>query len=233
MTIAIMQPYIFPYVGYFHLIMAVEKFIFYDDVDFIKRGWINRNRILLDGKEYLFSVPCIKPTYKKKICDIKVDLNSPEIQKLLKTFYHAYSKAPFFSVIYPLLLKVFHPRLTSISALSIDSIKMVMDYLEVKKVFKVSSMQGYNNIDMDKANRLIDITKQEGESVYINPKGGDSLYDKPYFKEQNIDLVFLQPEFTEYKQNTSGFVAGLSIIDVLMHCDKEQVLKILANYNLK
>ncbi|MBU2878006.1 WbqC family protein [Aliiglaciecola lipolytica] len=233
MTVAIMQPYIFPYVGYFQLIMAVDKFIFYDDVDFIKRGWINRNRILLGENEYLFTIPCVKPTYKKKICNIKVNHDCTDTEKLLKTLYHAYSKAPFFKDVYPLLEEQFTNYSQSISTLAVQSIKMVIDYLGIEKDFKLSSEQHYCNNHLNKADRLIDITKKEGEVIYINPKGGEALYDKPYFDAQGVELIFLQSVLPKYSQSSPHFVAGLSIIDVLMNCDKEQVFNMLDNYQLR
>lgn len=88
-----MQPYLFPYLGYFQLIQAVDKFILLDDVNFIKRGWVNRNRILVNGKDHLFSLPLQRASQFKKINDLKLADYPGWRNRFFKTLTHAYRQA--------------------------------------------------------------------------------------------------------------------------------------------
>ena len=143
--IAIMQPYIFPYIGYFQLVYATDVFVFYDDVNFINRGWINRNRILLNGKEQLFTIPCKDASQNKLIKDIEVLHDPKSMQKTLATIQAAYKKAPFFADVYPLMENIFGVQYEiSISQLAIDSVISVCDYLGVIRKFKISSEEYHN-----------------------------------------------------------------------------------------
>ena len=103
MKIAIMQPYFFPYLGYWQLMNIVDKFVIYDDVNYIKRGWINRNRILVEGKPFYIHVPVMKASQNKIINEMEVFVDSSLRKKELKTIELAYKKAPFFDSVYPLI----------------------------------------------------------------------------------------------------------------------------------
>jgi WbqC-like protein len=259
MSIAIMQPYVFPYIGYFQLIYATDVFVFYDDVNFINRGWINRNRILVNGKDQLFTIPCKDASQNKLIKDVELADDPKSMQKLLATIQMAYNKAPYFNDVYPVVEntltaqnKTFlsfdnptspFPSLTypvkylqkdaSISGLAISSVTNICDYLGLKRVFKISSEE-YENRELKKADRLIDICHIEKMAHYINPSGGKEIYTKEYFKLNNIDLGFLVPRPVDYVQFKNAFVPWLSVIDVLMFNSKEDINnKILPAYNLE
>jgi hypothetical protein len=232
MKLAIMQPYIFPYIGYFQLVYSVDKFVFYDDVQFIKKGWINRNRILLQGKEYLLTIPLKEASQNKLICEIEVSWGNKELFKVLQSIEHAYKKAPFFNDIIPLVKEVFTSGKKSIAALSSYSVEVVASYLNISKEFKASSDQLYNNTGYERAERLIDICKQENADEYINAIGGQTLYNKDYFLQKGIHLNFLQPTFTPYNQFSEAFVPGLSIVDVLMFNEKAKVKELLSTFEL-
>ncbi len=131
MKIAIMQPYLFPYLGYFQLINTVDKFVIYDDVNFIKRGWITRNKILLNGNPHLFSVPCMKLSQNKFINEIVLGLNDKVLNKLMDTFRHAYKKAPMFADIYELLEAAFIYEDMNLANFLTNTIRLVCNYLEV------------------------------------------------------------------------------------------------------
>lgn len=232
MKVAIMQPYVFPYLGYFQLIHSVDTFIFYDDVNFIKRGWVNRNRILVNGNEYLFTVPCIKPSQNRWINETLVDYQNPELKKASTTFHQSYKKAPNYEVIAPLFDSFFSPQLADIASLAIHSVISVCEYLDIKKDFKVSSEQNYANNSLERADRLIDITKKEGSHQYVNAIGGMEIYNKEYFQSKGVSLQFLKPKLKTYKQATSTFVAGLSIVDLLMYLPKDEVMSHISDYDL-
>lgn len=232
MRLAVMQPYIFPYIGYFQMIQAVDLFVFYDDVNFIKRGWINRNRILIQGAPHLITVPCKSVSLNKLINEIEVDYENKGVFKAIRSIDQAYKKAPHYSSVMPLVNKVFKNSGPRISDLAASSIKEVCAYLGLKKEFKVSSEEGYDR-SLNRADRLIDICKKEGASEYVNAAGGMELYSKPYFQNLGVDLYFINPELRHYKQFKNEFVSGLSIIDVLMFNSVEHIREqLLTAYTL-
>ncbi|MFG6687621.1 WbqC family protein [Mariniflexile sp. HNIBRBA6329] len=235
MTLGIMQPYIFPYIGYFQLINAVDTFVFYDDVNFIKGGWINRNRILVNNKDFMFTISLknmssfslIKETL---ICEKKFQKNN---LKFLKTIEQSYKNAPYFETIFPLLYNfLITTKALTISELAMNSIVLVSGYLNLKTKFKTSSLDFNKTKGLDKAERIIAISKIEKAIHYINPIGGEMLYNKKQFVAEGIEISFLKSKPITYQQFNNQFTPWLSIIDVLMFNSKEQVLDILNEYNL-
>ena len=232
MKTAIMQPYIFPYIGYFQLIRDVDNFVFYDDVNFIKQGWINRNKLLISGKENYFTIPISQASSFKQINEIEV--HSQIFAKWEKKFFRSteqsYKKAPFFKDVYSLLHDVFNKQ-ENISALAIESIIKVLDYLDIRRKIYISSKNFPETKELDRGDRIISITKKLKSNRYVNLSGGKKLYNKEDFSARSITLEFLEPEFTAYEQGIEGFLPGLSIIDVLMHNDPAEVKKMLDNYS--
>ena len=217
MKLAVMQPYVFPYIGYFQLIHAVDAFVFYDDVNYIKGGWINRNRILMNGKDFFLTVPCQKASPNRQIKEILFDRNRPEFQNLQKNIHQAYRKAPYFETIYPIIEAVLNSPVDTISELAIQSVLQVSGYLKLDTKFKVSSSDFAETKGMNRTDRLIEICRREGANHYINALGGKELYDKAYFKNAGIELSFIQTDPNiRYQQGKNDFVPWLSIIDVLM-----------------
>jgi WbqC-like protein family len=235
MKIAIMQPYIFPYIGYFQLIYAVDKFIVYDDVNFIKQGWVNRNNILLDGQPYLFSIPVENITSYKKINETKISssLYDRWLNKFSKTLLSAYKKAPYFENIYPRIIEVLEKGKggTSIASLCKRGVAMVTELLEMD-VDIVDSSEKYQNGHLSSYERVIDICRQESGATYINAIGGKELYSKETFKENGIDLFFLKSNDVIYSQFAHEFIPHLSIIDVLMFNPTKAIKQHLQNFNL-
>ena len=232
MKLAIMQPYFFPFIGYWQLIHAVDIFVIYDDVSYIKRGWINRNRILLNNEPYLFSISCKKSSQNKLINEIELALDSRLQNKLFKTFEHAYIKAPFYKEIACFLKELFGYKDDNLSNFLTNLIQQICYYLNISTTILKSSDKYHCNKGMDKADRLIDITKNEGADYYINPIGGQSLYDKQYFFKKGICLSYLVPNIVKYRQFSDKFTPNLSIIDVLMFNSKKDVFKMLNDYSL-
>ena len=232
MKLAIMQPYIFPYIGYFQLINTVDKFVFYDDVNYIKRGWINRNKLLINQEEKLFTIPVLKASQNKLINEIEIEIDEKWLQKFNTTLEQNYKKAPFFDSTYQLIQDIFSTNHKSIADLAIDSIIKISNHLELTTVFEKSSFNYSDSKGLEKANRLINITKKNEATTYINPAGGKELYDKAYFKTAGVELLFIQNEITEYDQKIADFIGGLSIIDVLMFNSKKEIQNLLTNYQL-
>lgn len=235
MKLAIMQPYLFPYIGYFQLINAVDKFIFYDDVNYIKKGWINRNRILVNHKDYLFTLPLKSPSQNKLINQTEI-YQSEYIswrKKYFNTIELSYKKAPYFEQVFDLIQNcIKENELYNISDIAINSIINVCSFLGLKSKFEISSKLFADNKDLKKAKRLIDICKKNYAKIYINPLGGKRLYSKEDFKKEGIDLFFIKTKDIVYKQFENEFVANLSIIDVMMFNSKEEVTKMLNEYQL-
>ncbi|MEK7432690.1 MAG: WbqC family protein [Cyanobacteriota bacterium] len=225
MKIAIMQPYLFPYIGYFQLINSVDKFIFFDDVNFIKKGWINRNNLLLNNDSFLFTIPLIKPSQNKLINETYIlDENAWKIN-LLKTIKTSYQKAPFFEIIFPVLENTFNSKMGKISDLAILSILTVCKYLNIEKKFDSSSK--YNNKELKAQERIIDLCLINKATEYINPIGGINLYNKNDFKKNEIELYFIKTKEIKYIQFNKNFIPNLSIIDLLMFVEKSEIRKLL------
>ncbi|WRQ32525.1 WbqC family protein [Bacteroidales bacterium MB20-C3-3] len=230
--LAIMQPYIFPYVGYFNLIEASDKFIFYDDTNYINKGWINRNRILMNNSDLLFTIPLEKASQNRQINDIKPIIESGYTKKFFSRIEHSYKKAPYYSDTLEVLNSVFASKCDSIADLAINSVVSVFSYLGKDIRYTKSSLLSPPTIGMEKSDRLIQITKNLNYDKYINSIGGQDLYDKVYFNDRNIKLDFIRPELVEYKQFGDTFVPWLSVIDILMFNDKQSVKKMFNSYSI-
>lgn len=231
-SIAIMQPYLFPYIGYFQLIKEVDLFVFYDDVDFITRGWINRNKININGCAKYFTIPCKNASQNKLISQIEHALSEKEKRKLLRKIELSYKKAPFFEEIFKLYTQVLNTKSIFISDMAISSIEKSTEYLGLNTRF-IKSSEKYNNKSCAAADRLIDICNKEKVNNYVNAIGGRELYSKEYFAQNGIELRFLLPEKISYKQFDQGFVPWLSILDVMMFNSPEQVKNnLLSSYRL-
>ncbi len=233
MKLAIMQPYFFPYIGYFQLIANVEKFIFYDDVNYIKQGWINKNNFLISKKAHPFSVPLANQSSFKLISETEINqqLYKKWKVKFLRSIEQSYNKAPYFNEVFHIITKVFEQEYLTISELAIGSIKAMCNYLEIDTQLAVSS-QCSNYVNLSGKDRVIAICKQEGASVYINPVGGQELYDKKVFANAGLELFFLKAKIRKYDQNQLEFVPGLSILDVIMFNGKRTKNDFLTDFEL-
>ena len=233
MAVAIMQPYFFPYLGYFQLVQAADHFVLYDDVMFIKKGWINRNRILMQGNDFMFTIPLEKQSQNKTIRESTVAWNADFPAKFLVQLRSAYKKAPHVDAVMALIEGVLAEKPISLADLAGNSIQATWNYLGLEKEFYFSSSLAVS-ADYGRAERLMEITKLFGESVYINAANGKSLYDKPSFAQVGVDLQFIQSELPVYPQGTHpDFLPGLSMIDVLMWNDRVQVREMLTHYTLE
>lgn len=226
-----MQPYFFPYIGYFQLIRAADVFVFYDDVSFIKRGWINRNRILINGEAHYLTIPCKKISQNTLIKNIQHDLDSRLKEKLLKKIALAYRNAPYFKPVYHLFKKVMMAATDSISELAVLSVTETAGYLGMETTFLLSS-ENFDNRELTGSYRIMDMCKRENASLYVNPTGGKELYRNSDFTREGIRLRFLHPGITPYRQFDHAFVPALSIIDVMMFNSRENVAKMLQDYEL-
>jgi hypothetical protein len=217
--IAIMQPYFLPYLGYFQLIKAVDEFVIYDNIQFTKRGWIHRNRILQNGQPVYISLPLKKDSdYLNVNQRTLADNYEQQKSKILAKLKGNYAKARNFEKIYNLILDILNYRSSNLFDFILNSIKVICDYLQITTpLIKSSNIEiDHNLISTDK---VLEICKRLDADIYINPVGGKQLYDKADFKDKNIELIFHNFKVKEYDQIQSPFLSHLSIIDTLMFCD--------------
>lgn len=232
MNLAIMQPYFFPYLGYFQLISVSDTFVFYDDVQFIKGGWINRNRVLMNQSIVFINAIGEAVSPNKNINDIYLSSSLKWKDKLLKTIFFSYKKSSFFEEIYPFVEQLVGQDLDKLSDYNINALKEISRKLELKTRFLTSSVD-LNNDHLNREARVIDICKYLGANQYINPYNGIGIYDKETFGKEHIDLKFIKMNGNlEYRQFDVPFVPNLSIIDVLMFNGFQGTREFLTKYSL-
>lgn len=231
MKIAIMQPYLFPYLGYFQLLNYVDKFVILDDVNFTKGGWINRNRIIVNGEEFMFTVPIKDVSQNKLINECEISYDEDWSSRLVKTFEHSYRNSDYFLEGIRIAKAVFLLGINDLSEFLRNSITLITDYLEINTEMIISSSI-YNNKHLKAQSRIIDICKREGADEYVNLPGGDRLYKREDFSKENINLRFIITGDIIYNQDSNLFFPNMSVIDVLMNCSRETVGGYLSKFNL-
>ena len=214
MKLAIMQPYFLPYIGYFQLIAAVDQFIVYDNIKYTKKGWINRNRLLLHGTDTIFSLPLKKDSDSLHVVDREL-AGDFDRSKLLNQFKGAYSRAPQFELTYPVLERIVRHEDDNLFHYIHHSIVRLCEHLGVNTEIRISS-----EIDIDPdlkgQDKVLALCKAVSADTYINTIGGVELYAKDDFRNHGIDLQFIKARKFEYEQFGAAFVPWLSILDVLM-----------------
>lgn len=209
-----MQPYFFPYIGYFQLIAAVDMFIVYDNIKYTKKGWINRNRMLQNGKDVIFSLPLKSDSDFLDVCEreLAADFNR---DKLLNQFHEAYRRAPYFAQTFPLVEQIIRYEDTNLFRFLHHSIARTCEHLGISTEIMISSSIAINH-DLKNQDKVLALCAAVGASTYVNPIGGMELYSKEAFRENGVELKFIQSLPFEYAQLGDAFVPWLSIIDVMM-----------------
>jgi hypothetical protein len=232
MKLAIMQPYFMPYIGYFQLINSVDKFVIYDNIQYTKKGWINRNRILANGKDQLITLPIKKDSDYLNVVERELSESwGKDKSKILNVIKSSYSKAPYFQETFELISKCLNNPEINLFRFIYDSIILINDYLEIKTPIVISSTIDVNHA-LKSQDKILSLCKEQNADIYINSIGGVELYDKEIFKQNNIELNFIKSNPIKYKQLNNEFVSWLSIIDIMMFNSKEQVKEYLNSYTL-
>lgn len=232
MKLAIMQPYFFPYLGYWQLIQAVDRFVIYDDVNYIKGGWINRNRILIQGEPAYITVPVQGASPNKRICDVDISAAPHHWEeKLIWSLEQNYRRAPNFASVFPIIRRIISQRSRNLAEYLAGAIAEMACVLGVDTDI-VPSSRRYGNAHLRGVDRVVDICRKECASTYVNAVGGRALYDQLRFAAEGVELQFLSMRATPYPQRCASFVAGLSIIDALMELGVEQTRARLVDYEL-
>ncbi len=227
-----MQAYIFPYIGYFQLINSVDEFIIYDNIQYTKKGWINRNRILSNGKDKLITVPLKKDSDYLNIFDRELSSNwGNDRKKLLNIIRESYRKALFFDDVYPLIERSLLYEENNLFKFIVNTLEVINGYLGIKTPIVTSSTIEIDHTLTSKE-KVIALCKERGADVYVNPIGGVELYSKEAFKNEDLELFFIKSDNIVYEQFKNDFIPWLSIIDVMMFNSKEEINKYLNSYSL-
>lgn len=229
---AIMQPYFLPYIGYWQLLRNVDVFVVYDDIQFTKKSWINKNRFLLNTNPAAFSLPLKKASDYLDVREREIsDSFESDRIKLLRRMEGSYSKAPFFTEGFELLSEVLlHPERNLFSFI-LNSIEAVQNRLSIKTEVVVSSTLEVPRT-LTGQDRVIATCKKLGAEEYINPIGGVELYSKQAFEDMGVALFFQKVHPFAYSQFGHDFVPNLSIVDVIMFLGIERTKAIMSDMDL-
>lgn len=227
-----MQPYFMPYIGYFQLISSVDEFIIYDNIQYTKKGWINRNRISVNGKDQFITIPIKKDSDYLDVSERMISDNwGKEKYKILNIIKSFYGKAPNFKEAYGVIEDCLNIEEENLFNFIYETILIINNFLDIKTKIIISS-----DIDIDhnlrSKNKVIEICKNRNAEIYVNSIGGISLYDKEEFKDNGIILNFIKSNPIKYQQSNSEFIPWLSIVDVMMFNSKEKIKEYLKEYTL-
>ena len=232
MKIGIMQPYFFPYLGYFSLIKYTDKWVVFDKIQYIRHGWGNRNRVLkpTEGWQYII-VPLQKHSRNTLIKDIVIKENTDWKARITKQLEHYKKKAPNYRQVVEVLKSCFTLKTNSLTYLNTHLLKKTCEYIGIHFNYEIFSEMNLaiGNVN-DPGEWALRISEAVGAEEYINPPGGEKIFDRRKFEEVNIKLKFLKVNLTEYNQRRSTFEPGLSIVDVMMFNSQEEIKNMLDNY---
>lgn len=233
MKVAIMQPYFLAYIGYYQLIQSVDKFVIYDNIEFTKKGWFNRNRILLNGKDKLFTIPLKSDSDYLPVNERYVaDSYNKERHKIIQWIKNSYKKAPFYQENIQFIENLFNQNNRNLFEFIYFSVNQVCDLLQIEtNIIKSSKLEIDHSLKSE--DKVIALCNCLNADMYINAIGGKELYSKDRFKQNNIDLKFIRTRKIEYKQFSYEFLPWLSIIDVLMFNGVEKTKNMLYDYDLE
>ena len=226
-----MQPYFFPYLGYFQLINAVDSFIIYDNIKYVKGSWINRNRLMNNGNISYFTVPIKKASDSLNISQREVAYGR-EYDRFRNNFqsrlYEGYKNTNNYGDVFSIIEECLNYKSQNLFDFIYFSLKQVLKILNIKTNIIISSKLDINQ-DLKSHHKIIAICNYFKCSEYYNVIAGSHLYDKNIFKSNSINLNFVKMDNVHYNRGNEPFVEDLSIIDFLMH-NNQDVRNILQKY---
>lgn len=232
MKLAIMQPYFYPYIGYFQLMNFADVFVVYDDIQYVKQSWINRNRILVNGAPSYISVPLKKDSDYLDVRERSLAVTwEKDRLKLIQKLKGVYSKAPFFKENFEPLKQAITNGETNLFKFLFENLLVVKKLLNIQTKLVVSSEIGEFTA-LQSQDKVMAICEALGATSYLNPIGGVDLYDKNEFARNGVELCFLKSRPFEYAQYGKPFQPFLSIIDVLMFNSCSRVQAMLSDYEI-
>jgi hypothetical protein len=230
MTVAIFQPYFLPYIGYWQLLAMVDCFVVYDNIEYTKKGWINRNRFLQGGADAYFTVPIKKASDFLTVAERQL-ADDFDRDKLLRALAASYRKAPQFDLVYPLVERIVRAPLGNLFAYVHHSLVEVARFLEIATPLVLSSTMAIDHT-LKSEQKVLAICQALGADRYLNPIAGQALYSQAAFAAVSIRLDFVQPRPIVYPQFGGPFVPNLSILDVLMFNAKPAVRAMLSEVDV-
>lgn len=225
-----MQPYFLPYIGYWQLLAAVDRFVVYDNIQYTKKGWINRNRFLRNGTDAFFTIPLKRDSDYLNVAD-RVIADDFDPATILNPWASAYRKAPCFGAVFPLLESIVTAAPRNLFEYLLHSLTATADYLEIRTPIVVSSTLPVDQ-GLRGEQKVIALCTALGADRYINFIGGRELYSTATFAASGLDLKFIQSRPVAYPQFDQPFVPALSIVDVLMFNSKDAVRRMVGDYDL-
>jgi hypothetical protein len=235
MKLAIMQPYFFPYLGYYALIKATEKWVVFDTAQYIRKGWVNRNRICSPAKEKIayITVPVVKAPRETMLKDATIDVRQNWEERILGQLAYYRKKAPFYNRVIDVVKEVLFCKKNKISELNVFALKTTCEYLEIPFDYSIFSEDTMNINSVNAPDEWsLEISKNMKATSYYNPPGGVSFFDKSKFQVARIDLEFLSINLNAYECIENPFIPGLSIIDVMMFNNIKEINSMLNDYEL-
>lgn len=230
MKVALMQPYFFPYIGYFQLIHSVDEFVIFDQAQHIRRSWITRNRILNAHKETVYiNVPVCKAPRETKIKDIIINNELNWQEKIIQQLNY-YKDAPNYSHVLEFVKECLRKEYTKLSQLNTCLLRKTCKLLNIETNITVLS-ESFPSIDeADDADEWgIIVSKALNATTYINAIGGKEFYNTQKYNEEGLEIKFVNPMLEPYKQFNHEFISGLSIIDVLMFNNIDHIIEMIEN----
>ncbi len=254
MRLAAKQPYFMPYIGFFQEINAVDRFVLYDNIAFIKQGWVNRNRIALRGQhEFSIMVPLRNQSSNRTIAETVIDNTRPWQNKMLKMLAMNYGNSQYFNETFPVLEEIMSTRYRTIAELNDDSIIRICRHLcidteivrdEGRYPDLEERLARFDGVDYSefpefeelrtprKVIRIIELLRAEGCNHYMDSAGAAKLYFKDEFRHYGIELSFIRTNPISYPHISQEFIPNLSIIDLLMQAGRDATIKLLDEYTI-
>ena len=227
-----MQPYFFPYIGYFSLIKNTDHFVFFDTPQYIRKGWINRNRIIAGGgKDVYITVPVERAPRDTAIKNIKINNNEKWQEKIRGQLSIYKKRAPYYQDVMAVVEDVINLESDLVSELAIKSVVCSCEYLQIPMKYDIYSQMEHSIEDVKEPDEwALYITQQMQYDTYVNPPGGKSFFHREKYEKMGIELQFLTQELQKYNQRTNKFIEGLSILDVMMFCSPNEIESMMEKY---
>lgn len=220
-----MQPYFLPYIGYWQLMATVDRFVVYDNIQYTKKGWINRNRFLRDGSDAYFTVPLKKASDYLNVSEREL-ADDFDRDKLLRSLAGSYRRAPHFDTVFPVVERIVQAPMMNLFAFLQNGLAEMAGFLEIRTPMVASSTLDIDHT-LHSANKVLALCRAMAADRYLNPIGGQALYSQAAFAAHSIRLEFLRTRPIEYSQGSGAFVPNLSIVDVLMFNSRDTVRAML------
>lgn len=235
--VGIMQPYFMPYIGYISLLKHCEIFILFDTVQFIRHGWIERNRMLKQNNNWLYiKVPLIKVNSQKTLIkECLIDNQQDWKLKILHQIKHYKNIAPNYNQVEKILMEIFEKDYDNIVSLNKASLEAISTYLGFKKKLQILSEMELNIIKPKAPDEwALNICKELNlpKIHYVNLIGGLNFFNRDKYTKENIEISFHKMNMHCYNQQRDYFESGLSILDLLMFNSVEEINKMLDDYEL-